>query len=358
MNIDIVRPRELSADEIARWGTLQAADPEVANPFFSARWPRAVEHAQGDACGVRVAVLHDRGQIKGFFPAKIQGSTAMACGAPMCDYQGLVAASDVKLDGRALLSAFGVGRYDFSHMPEGQKTFAGHIRGASPSWIARLPFGYDVYAADKREESNIIKDTDKRRRRAERELGPVIFTAFSRSKTDLDQLIAWKRANYRATGQTDIFDAEWTLTLLRELFASRDPAFGGALYTLHIGDELAAAHFHLRGPDVIHAWIIAHNPALYRVSPGILLFQDILRWMDDTPYTAIDFGPGDYRFKQQLANDTCSVGHGFIGRPGASSFVRSAAYGIREVAERLPLGQISELPGKAMRRLDMIRALR
>ena len=42
----------------------------------------------------------------------------------------------------------------------------------------------------------------------------------------------------------------------------------------------------------------------------------------------------------------------------ASAFVRSAAYGIRDVAERLPLGKASELPGKAMRRMDLIRALR
>ena len=358
MNIDIVRPRDLTHQEIARWSELQAADPDTANPFFSPHWARAVDRAQGEDSPVRVAVLYDGPRIEGFFPAKVQGGTAMPAGAPMCDYQGLIASADVSLDARALLAAFGVGRYDFSHMPETQSTFASHVRGTCPSWIVRLPFGYDVYAADKKEESGIIKDMDKRRRKAERELGPITFTAFSRSKSDFDQLIAWKRENYKESGQTDIFESSWTVALMRELFNSRDPDFGGVLYTLHIGDKLAAAQFHLRGGDVIHAWIIAHDCDFERVSPGLLLFQDILRWMDDTPYTAIDFGPGDYRFKQLLANDTCNVGHGFIGRPGASSFVRSAAYGIRDVAERLPLGQMSELPGKAMRRLDLIRALR
>ena len=52
------------------------------------------------------------------------------------------------------------------------------------------------------------------------------------------------------------------------------------------------------------------------------------------------------------------VGHGFAGKPGAATLVRSAAYGLRGVAERLPLGPVSELPGKAMRRLDLIRGLR
>jgi len=204
----------------------------------------------------------------------------------------------------------------------------------------------------------VLKDLDKRRRKAERDLGPVTFTAFSRSKSDFDKMIEWKRAHYRSTNQTDIFEASWTMKLMRDLFAGRNPEWGGAFYTLHIGDELAAAHFHLRGSNTIHAWIIAHDERFEKASPGLLLFQDILQWMDDTPYTSLDFGPGDYRFKQQMANATCEVGHGFIGKPGASSFLRGAAYGVRGVAEWLPLGGISELPGKAMRRMDLIRALR
>jgi CelD/BcsL family acetyltransferase involved in cellulose biosynthesis len=358
LTIDIVRPAELSADEITLWTEFQKVDPDLANPFFSAYWPRAVEQAQGPDAGVKVAIIHEAGTIRGFFPAKIQGSTAIAAGAPMCDYQGVVTAPGFEPDARNILAALGVGRYDFTHMPASQSAFEGHIRGASPSWIVRVPFGYEVYAEDKKAESGVIKDLDKRRRKAERDMGPVTFTAFSRSKSDFDKMIEWKRANYRDSGQTDIFEAGWTQKLMRDLFTGRDPEWGGAFYTLHIGDELAAAHFHLRGSNVIHAWMIAHDAKFDRVSPGLLLFQDILQWMDDTPYTSLDFGPGDYRFKQQLANATCEVGHGFIGRPGASSFIRSAAYGVRGMAEKLPLGGVSELPGKAMRRLDLIRALR
>ena len=46
------------------------------------------------------------------------------------------------------------------------------------------------------------------------------------------------------------------------------------------------------------------------------------------------------------------------GRPSPSTLIRSAAYGVRAAAEALPLGRVSELPGKAMRRLDVIRGLR
>jgi CelD/BcsL family acetyltransferase involved in cellulose biosynthesis len=40
----------------------------------------------------------------------------MPVGAPMCDYQALIAAPGVTMDPRDLLQALGVSRYDFCHM--------------------------------------------------------------------------------------------------------------------------------------------------------------------------------------------------------------------------------------------------
>ncbi len=50
--------------------------------------------------------------------------------------------------------------------------------------------------------------------------------------------------------------------------------------------------------------------------------------------------------------------HGFVGLPSAVSLVREAAYGVRRAVEALPFGPVSALPGKAMRRIDLIRGLR
>ena len=63
MDIDIIRPGDLSSPEIERWGALQAADPTLASPFLSAHWPIAVERAKTSAAsGVRVAILHQGGR--------------------------------------------------------------------------------------------------------------------------------------------------------------------------------------------------------------------------------------------------------------------------------------------------------
>jgi CelD/BcsL family acetyltransferase involved in cellulose biosynthesis len=227
------------------------------------------------------------------------------------------------------------------------------------SHVADLSGGYCAYQAERKAAGvGLIKDCDRKRRRVEREVAEPVFTAFSRSEAAFDQLIAWKRAQFRATGQTDIFSAGWTLGLLKQLFASRDPDFGAVLFTLHFGDRLAAVQLNLRGRRTIHAWIIAHDPELERHSPGLLLFQDILRWMDETPFDRLDLGPGEVRFKRELANDGVSIAHGFVGLPSTATLTRAAVYEVRRAVESLPLGPVSELPGKAMRRLDQWRGLR
>lgn len=360
MQIDVVKPWELTAFAVERWAALQAADPAADSPFLSPHWARAVARAQGATDrGLRVAVLGGLKDPKGFIAARVGPFTAMPAGAPMCDYQGLVAEAGLQIDPREIVQAFGVGRMDFSHMLESQPAFAAMARGRDDSRVIDVGDGYAAYEADRKAASvSTLKDADKKRRKLERDHGPATFTAFSRSMADFDQLVAWKQAQWRATGQTDVFAAGWPLALVRNLFASRDPDFGGILSTLHVGEKLAAAQLNLRGGRNIHSWIIGHDNGYERYSPGILLFQDILRWMDSAPYSRLDLGSGDYRFKRELANVTVGVTHGFIGAPSAAAMMRETAYALRKAAESLPLGRMSALPGKAMRRLDLMRGLR
>jgi CelD/BcsL family acetyltransferase involved in cellulose biosynthesis len=360
LEIDVLRPQYLPAEMVERWRAIQAADPSLDSPFLTPGWARAVDRAhEGPDSGLKVAVMHSGGRARGFLAVRAGTYTAMPAGAPMCDYQGIVAEPGLAIDARKLVQALGVGRLDFTQMLASQASFAPFAKGFDESLVVDVSRGYSAYAAERRDAGcGALKDLDKKRRRLVKEEGAPVFTAFSRSKTDFDQLIAWKRGQWRATGQTDVLGVGWTQRLLRDLFASRDPDFGAVLFTLHIGDRLAAAHLHLRGSSVIHAWMIAHDPEFERHSPGLLLFQNILRWMDTSPYSRLDLGPGDYRFKRELANDAVRVAHGFVGVPSPAAFVRGAAYQLREVAESMKLGRVSALPGKAMRRLDVVRGLR
>lgn len=360
MPIDVLRPCDLSAADVAAWTGLQDVRPSWDSPYLAPGWARAVERAWSTRANqIQVAVLRDGAQAVGFLPFRRRGRTAMACGAPMCDYQDLLMPLGHQVDPQDLLAAMGVDRMDFSHLLADSPVFAPYLQGASPSHIIDVQHGYAAYEAERKAAgSGLLKDIDKKRRKAGRDLGEVTFTAYERGRGAFDTLVKWKREQYRATGQTDIFNTPWTLSLIRQLFESRDPDHGGILFTLHFGDRLAAVHFHLRGRHSLHGWLIAHDAGFERYSPGMILFQSILRWMDGTPFDHLDLGTGDYRFKQQLANSCHTVGHGFIGAFNAATLVRSAEYGVRQAMERLPLGAVSALPGKAMRRLDLLRGLR
>ena len=360
MLIDVVRPSALRPSDIDAWLAFQAADPSLGSPFLSPYWSLAVEQAQAGRRGeIWVAVLRDGQTPLGFFPTRVVGSTAMPVGAPMCDYQGLVARRGVSLDARRLVEALGVDRLDFSHMLADQPAFRPYARGEAASHVIEVAGGYEDYAVRHRQAGHhVLKDIDKRRRRLEREVGAPRFAAMANCPLAFDILLDWKRRRYQSSGQPVIFDTPWTVDLMRALHEMRNGDFGGALFTLHVGERPAAIQFHLRGASTLHAWIIAYDPAFERYSPGLMMFQEILRWMDATTFTAFDLGAGDYRFKQQLANARRTVSHGFVGRPSAASFVREAAYGVRRAAEALPLGAVSALPGKAMRRIDLIRGLR
>jgi len=360
LKIDVVNALDLSCADSDRWTALQALQPRLDSPFLSPRWAQAVARAQGVAGHeVKVAIARGPdGRGEAFLAVRVRGGVAMPAGAPMSDYQALVAAPGFGIEPRRLLTALGVSRLDFCHLLADDEALARHGRGQAVSWIVDQSAGYAAYEAERRAAGvGVLKDIDKKRRKAERELGPSTFTALSDDRAAFDQLIAWKRDQLLATGQTDLFKTPWVSRLVEDLFATREAGFGGGLYTLHLGDQLAAVHLHLRGAHTIHGWLIAHNPALERYSPGLLLFQDILKAMDGGPHDRLDLGAGDYRFKRELANHQQTVVFGFYGALSPATVMRQAAYGVRQMAEALPLGRVSELPGKAMRRIDLLRGL-
>lgn len=358
--IEVVKALDLSSSDVARWAELQRGQTRLDSPFLSPHWALAVAKAQAEKGDeVKIAIQRDAsGQAVGFLPARVRQDVAMPVGAPMCDYQALVTAPGVTMNPRELLSALSAHRIDFCHMLADDVTLARHGRGQTDSWVVETPEGYEAYAAERKAAGvGVLKDIDKKRRKAEREVGPCHFTAMSQSRAAFDQLVAWKRVQLLLTHQTDLFQTPWVNRLLDHLFERREPDFGGGLYTLHLGERLAAVHLHLRGEHTIHGWLIAHNPDLERYSPGLMLFQDILKSMDGTPYMRLDLGTGDYRFKRELSNAQQKVVFGFLGAPSVPTLVRHAAYGVRQMVEALPLGRVSEIPGKAMRRIDLLRGL-
>jgi CelD/BcsL family acetyltransferase involved in cellulose biosynthesis len=356
VKITSVRPSELGPAELARWGALQDADPELADPYFSAGWALLVDSVRSDA---RVAVFEDSAGIQAFLPVqKRSGFTAMAIGAPMCDYQGLIAAPGLDVDLRDAAAAIGVERIDFAHAPASQRAFVPFIRSIEEVRGADLSRGYAAFIADlKAAGSSSPKNVGSRRRKAERELGPVETRAFAPDPVGLETMISWKREQMKRTRQPDLFAVEWVDRMVRRIAEGPVHDLEPAFVTVRIADRIVATHLGLRRGQAMHNWLIAHDISLNAYSPGVLMWFDQLEKAAALGITEVDYGCGEYAYKKLSSNRTRRVGHGFIGRPGIASAFRSLQFTLRGVIERAPAEAIAALPGKAMRRVDFYRGL-
>lgn len=353
MRIETIHPRELSASDAALWRAHQLAEPALQSPYLTPDWAQLIGDARDDA---RVCVVQDGA---GFFGAqRLSRFAAMGLGAPITDYQGLVGMPDLDVSGADLCRALKVGRIDITHAPVGQRLLNGAVAGQEGSWIADVAGGRDLYeAALKQRRSEFVRQTDKKQRKFEREHGRLEFRAQSAERADFEKLLSWKNEQLKRTNQPEIWAAPWVAQTLNACFEKRETQFGGALFTLSAGEKLAAAAFCLRSGRVLHFWVIAHDNAYDSYSPGVQLARWIMGWAGDNGITEIDFGPGDYQYKRQLSTGQRMLERGVIAGNSWSATVRRAEHAIRARLERLPQERIAALPGKAMRKLDLMRAL-
>lgn len=351
MRIETAHPRELNAGDWARWRGLRAANAALASPYYAPEWAQIVGAARADARICRI-------EESGYFAAqRLSRFSAMALGAPLADYQGVIAAPGAAISPAALCDALKVGRIDLTHVPAEQDLLK-RPAGGDGSWIAETSGGRELYEAGLRlRRAEFVRQMDKKLRRLERAHGAAEFTARSASRADFETLIAWNNEQLARSGQPQIWAAPWVRQVIDSCFDARADDFSGILFTLRAGGELAAANFCLLGRGVLHVWIIGHDARRQAFSPGVQLARWLIGWAGDNGVREVDFGPGDYRYKRQLATSQRQLHWGALTRPSLSGAIRGGEYALRREIERFPAPRIAALPGKAMRRLDLMRAL-
>lgn len=336
--------------EIDRWRTHQRANAALRSPYLTPEWAQTIGAVRDDA---RICVI-DGGA--GFLGAqRISRFAAMGLGAPIADYQGMVGPSDLVFEQGAVCRALNVGRIDLANAPAGTLLRAA---GEDGSWIAEVSGGCDLYAAAlKQRRGEFVRQSEKKERKFEREFGPIEFRARSAERRDFETLIAWKNAQLERTGQPQIWARPWVRHTLDACFAADTNTFGGMLFTLHARDQLVAGAFCLRSERVLHLWLLGHDTSYDAYSPGVQLARRAVYWAAEHGFAEVDFGAGDYQYKRQLSTTQRVLERGVIAGATCSGAVRRAQHAVRAGIERLPQPRLAALPGKAMRRLDLVRAL-
>lgn len=352
MKIHVIRPEELTTEQIGIWAGLQARNPALMSPYFCPEFTLAVGRVRRDTF---VAIIEDAGAIAGFFPFQMRAfGLGVPIGGPLSDYQGAIAGPDQAIDTFTLLRGCGLTSFKYSNLLVSQAALHGRDETIEPSHVIDLSQGYDAYVDERRKSgSQVFTKTQRQRRKLEREIGELRWVLKDTDPRTLAAVIDWKRQQYRRTRAVDGFGYGWTEALIKDLHRMDEPQFGGVLSSLWIGDRLIAGHMGMRSRTVWHHWYPIYDPELGKYSPGQILLLKMIESCTDLGVNTIDLGKGNYEFKLRLADRATDVADGYVGSPlSLPTLARRARFSIERMFERLPLGPASHWPGKAFRRIE------
>lgn len=335
----------------AAWNGLRGRDPVYASPYFSPEFHEAVASVTRNA---RLLIAEDGGAPVALLPFQRRvGGLSGPIGGHLNDIHGLIARPGFDLPAGQVLEQARVPMLSLRHAPVGTAALGARFGQPHGFHVIDLAGGYAAYEA-RREPfaKSAFKTIRSRTEKARKQFGSVTHVFADASPASLEKLIGWKRGQYAATGQPSLFGIGWVRELVERLHTSRDLALKGQLSCLYFGDELVAAHFGLRSPDVLHYWFPGYDPAYGELSPGNILLRMMAEAGSADGCQALHLGAGDYRYKQEFADRNFAVTGGVAFAGSAVGWTAAAAGVALARMERALPQRIAGLPGKALKRLD------
>ncbi|PHS26455.1 MAG: hypothetical protein COA84_05990 [Robiginitomaculum sp.] len=357
MDITVKTVADLSGAECEAWQAFQAADPDLHSPYFSLGFARACAAVRQN---VRVAIVRNNHAIKAFLPFHRRPlGYSLPLGGPLGDFHGLIAEPGLALNLRQIMRAARMSVYPFEFVPAAQSSFTSVVREQKDCHVADLCQGYDHWYEDRMAaHKKSLKKYEAKARKLGKEHGELQFTGDDRDPAAFAKLLAWKSAQYHATGFFDVFSVPWTGALLKTIHQSKDDAFAGQLSTLRAGKTLVAAHFGMKSAGAAHYWFPAYDPDFSLYSPGHTLMFKLLQYHAGAEVQQVHLGVGDFRYKHQFGGQMLSLCSGTAMAPSFAAGLRQCAQGVQNGFEALPLGPVSRLPGRVLRRMDRMMAFR
>lgn len=312
MKVTTIRARDLSAEHAAAWSNIQEADRSLDSPFFCPEFTQTVAAVRDD---VEVAILEEGGTPVGFFPfQRSPSNVGRPVGGRLSDFQGIVGTPGVSCDPQLLIRGCRLRAWYFDHLLQSQTDFAPFQWAEACSPFIDLRTTYETYLQQRRSlRATDVMQALNKKKKADRQCGPVRFELRTTDQHVLDTLIEWKSEQYRRLKFVNLFSFPWTLALLKHLFAMGDnPKFTGVLSALFLGDRLAAAHFGMRSGRVLHWWFTAYDPELGKYSPGSQLLLELVRAAGPMGVERIDLGKGLESYKRSFMNGAIPLAEGSI----------------------------------------------
>ena len=355
MNVRVIRPKELTPQQIKLWSGMMRPEDVTDSPFFHPEYVITLSRFREP---IRIAVITENNREVAFFPFEQHGKTGRPLGIHLCDFQGIVRAPKTKLDVRELLAGCGLTSWHFDHVVASQPEFqAWHLRVEDSPYIA-LSSGFDVYAEQQKQAGRkLIPKTNAFRRKAERDLGPVRFEWHTSDRTVFETLLKWKSAQREQTGTFDILQFGWVSQTLDALRKIHSEDFGGVLSALYINDTLAAASLNMKTSTVLHMWFMTYDVAFGPYSPGHILTLATIQAAAAQGIQRVDLGRGENAYKKRLNSGCLLVGEGTVDLNSLRHKMRGLGYQTyRRISNSRWYGAI-QAPKRMVRNFTRKRAL-
>jgi len=353
LRCETIKADALNARDREAWAEMALAtglDSPLLHPDFAL----AVAGVRQD---VEIALFRDqRGLAAAFAFHRRPGGFARPVGSAFSDIHAILRRSDIAERDEELLAMAGLSRARFTALFTPDKPPATGLEPVGPSRAAlKCSTGEALVAELQAEHPKRFKDFRRRMRKLEAEHGQIRLET-SESRETLEQLIRWKRLQFRETGRHDVLAPRWTSRLMHALFARQEGAVRGRLYTLRAGGRLIAAEYGPEGHGTFHPWLAAYDPEMSPYSPGHLLVYLLLSQMDRFGLDRYEMGTGHEDYKKYFTNHSSALFSGVVRAPRLEEQVRAAAMQLVRVSLALCGERVRGFGERIHSRLDHIAA--
>lgn len=340
MQFEIAGAGQLTSEQLSVWRTLHAQGLCGGSPFLRPEYVLAVARFRAN---VEVALAKSAGEIVAVFPfERVRSSLGQAAGGLMSDGDGIVAGQGVSVDLPALLRACSLSEWRFEHLDTAQALFKPYCSYLAPAAIIDLSKGMQHYLDTKSASgSRILQQSQRKKRKINRELGPVKFVFRSDEAEVLDKLLEMKSAQLAKKGKVDVFQEIWLSRTIKELAGIDHSGFTGCLSALYAGDKIIATHIGLRSHGVFTSWIPAYDMSFAAYSPGLVMHLELLQHTAEQGVEKIDLGRGINQLKSSLMTHSAPLAVGCVRRKRLRSRVRQFGVQVNYRMKKL-IGRFSD----------------
>lgn len=353
LHCETIRADALSMQDRRAW-TQMALATGLASPLLHPEFAETVASVRND---VEIALFRDRQGLAAVFAYhRRPGGFARPIGSAFSDIHAFLRRPDFHARDEELLARAGLSRARFGALFTPDKPQAVGLEPVGPSRAAvKHTTAEALVSSLEADYPRRFKDLRRRLRKLETEHGDVQLEVCEDRDT-LEELIRWKRLQYRETGRHDVLAPRWTARMMYTLFEKSGGAVRGRLYTLRAGGRVIAAEFGPEGHGTFHPWLAAYAPDMSVYSPGHLLVYLLLSQMDRFGLDRYEMGTGHEDYKKHFTNHRSELFSGLVRAPHMEERVREAAMQLVRVSLALCGERVRGFGERIHSRLDHIAA--